>query len=96
MATCYGAEAVGLPECGSLEVGKRADFVVVDPEAMTTLPSPDPVSAAVYALTPAAVRSVWIDGSCVARDGRVLAWDRPETVAGVRGSLERLLERAEL
>ncbi len=93
MATVSGAEAVGLPEAGSLQVGHQADLVVVDPSAIAALPTADPVSAAVYSLTPAAVTSVWIGGDCVVRDGQVMGWDLAETISGVQTSLERVLKR---
>jgi cytosine/adenosine deaminase-related metal-dependent hydrolase len=96
MATVGGAQALGLTDCGSLAIGNQADLVVVEPDAMTALPSPDPVSAAVYSLTPAAVRSVWIGGDCVVRDGSVVGWSTPETVRGAKGALARVRERAQL
>ncbi len=96
LATRAGAEALGLDDCGWLVPGAQADLVVVDPNHVTALPSPDPISAAVYALTPAAVRSVWIAGECVAREGAVVGWDTAETVAGVRSAFARVRERAGL
>lgn len=96
LATVRGAEALGLTDCGSLQVGHQADLVVASPDALTALPSPDPVSAAVYSLTPAAVQSVWIAGDCVVRDGAVVGWDTAETVRGVREAAARVRERAQL
>ncbi len=96
LATRRGAEALGLDDCGSLQVGHQADLVIASPDALTALPSPDPVSAAVYALTPAAVRQVYVAGQCVVRDGAVVGWDTAETVAGVRGALARVRQRAGL
>jgi 5-methylthioadenosine/S-adenosylhomocysteine deaminase len=96
LATRRGAEALGLDDCGQLKVGHQADLVVVEPDALTALPSPDPVSAAVYALTPAAVREVYVAGDCVVRDGAVVGWDTADTVLGVRTALARVRARAGL
>ena len=49
MATIDGARAVGLEqEIGSIEVGKRADIVVIDHENAFMTPIHNPVSALVY------------------------------------------------
>jgi len=97
MATRRGAEALGLGAiCGSLTPGRAADLVALDPQALSTLPSPDPISAAVYAATPADVLGVWIDGERVVEGGRVLGWDEGETRAGVGAAFARVTARAGL
>jgi len=95
LATRHGAEALGLP-AGELSVGKLADLVVLDADDLAALPGHDPMSTIVYAMRPASVQSTWIAGECVARDGRVVGWDRADTVAGVRNALGRVLERVGL
>ena len=71
MATLGGAEAMGMAALiGSLEVGKKADFVLHDTylprlgAARSSTPSP----SWVFCAPPRGVPSVWIDG--VARDRR--------------------------
>ena len=50
MATRAGARTLGLEqEIGSIEVGKRADVIVVDRERTHQTPGPDPYSTLVYA-----------------------------------------------
>lgn len=93
LATAKGAEALGL-NSGRLEVGRPADLVLLRPDLPEVLPSPDPASAMVYAMSPASVDSVWVDGQALVRGHRVLAWDWDETVAGVRASLARVRARA--
>ena len=97
MATVGGADATGLGDvCGSIQVGKRADFVVVNPDHPTICPQDDPVVAAVYSMSPAAISSVWIDGEAVVRDGVVLGWDAQETATGAREAISRVRGRAGL
>ncbi len=63
MATINGARALGLEhEIGSLEVGKKADLVVIDLDRLHTTPAINPVSTLVYAATGGEVDTVVVDG----------------------------------
>ena len=95
MATADGARALGLAgEVGSLEAGKRADVIVVDLDRLHTTPSPDVVSALVYAATPSDVRTVIIDGRILVGEGRLLLLDESEVRAEARREGEALARRA--
>lgn len=98
MATINGARAAGVDELvGSIEVGKRADLIVLDASAPVMLPSYDPLSTLAYATSRAEVRHVFVDGTMVVRDGAVeqtpidlphrvsVLADRVEAFLGVRG-----------
>jgi 5-methylthioadenosine/S-adenosylhomocysteine deaminase len=70
MATIDGARAVGLEaEIGSIEVGKKADIVVLDYNNAFMTPIHHPVSAIVYSALGNEVTTVMIDGEFVLRDG---------------------------
>jgi 5-methylthioadenosine/S-adenosylhomocysteine deaminase len=77
MATIGGARAIGMEhELGSLEVGKRADLVVVDATGPAWVPrSPDPVLQLIWASDGRAVRHVVASGRVVVRDGRCTTVD---------------------
>ena len=77
MATIGGARAVGMAhELGSLEVGKRADVVVVDARGPAWVPrSPDPVLQLVWAGDGRSVRHVVASGRLIVRDGRCTTVD---------------------
>jgi 5-methylthioadenosine/S-adenosylhomocysteine deaminase len=76
MATAGGAEALGLDDLvGTLEVGKRADLLVVEGDFLDALPALDPVFIVSRCATGRDVRSVVVDGSVVVRDGRLLTVD---------------------
>jgi len=77
LATLGGARALGLEaELGSLEVGKKADLVLVDMSAAHALPvSPDIVSTLVFATQSRDVTDVIVDGRVVVRNRRVLTMD---------------------
>jgi 5-methylthioadenosine/S-adenosylhomocysteine deaminase len=86
MATIDGARAVGLEdEIGSIEVGKKADIVVVDHDTPWMAPAHHPVSALVYSALGHEVSTVMIDGRFVMRDGVVTSVDE----AAVRREAQR-------
>lgn len=71
LATLGGARVLGMEgKIGSLEVGKRADVVVVrrDHPSVTTVT--DAYSALVYSCSGRDVRDVWIEGKNIVREGR--------------------------
>jgi len=75
-ATIKGAQALGLAEkVGSLEVGKKADFVVLDMRAVHLQPWHNPVSAVVYACTGRDVEMVVVDGKTVVEKGVLVTMD---------------------
>jgi 5-methylthioadenosine/S-adenosylhomocysteine deaminase len=76
MATIDGARAVGLAhEIGSIEVGKKADIIVIDCDNAFMTPIHNPVSALVYSALGNEVRDVIIDGAFTMRDSIVTTVD---------------------
>jgi len=72
MATIDGARAVGLEaQIGSIEIGKKADLIVIDYENAFMTPIHNPVSAIVYSALGHEVSTMIIDGRFVMRDGVV-------------------------
>jgi len=67
LATITGAEAIGMAgEIGSLEVGKRADVVVLDATGAASTPSaPDPVLGMIWGSDGRAVTDVIASGRVV-------------------------------
>lgn len=81
MATIEGAEAVGLgDETGSLEAGKKADFIAIDLKKPSMLPvyvTPmrNMVPNLVYSARGDEVALSAVDGKVIYRDGKILAVD---------------------
>jgi 5-methylthioadenosine/S-adenosylhomocysteine deaminase len=72
MATMGGAQALHLDHLiGSLEVGKRADVVVVATDSMSMFPMHNPWSALVYGASPRDIDTVLVDGR-ILMENRVL------------------------
>ncbi|MET0968955.1 MAG: amidohydrolase [Tardiphaga sp.] len=81
MATVEGARAIGQPETGSIEVGKRADLITVDATQPHLAPLFDPEKALVYSARGGDVRDAMIDGRFVMRDRKVLTVDESTLLA---------------
>ena len=82
MATVTGARALHLErQIGSLEVGKKADLIVVDTSAAHATPMYDVYSAIVYSLKSSDVRTTVIGGKVVMEDRRMLTLDEPAILA---------------
>lgn len=80
MATIQAAHALGLGDItGSLEVGKRADILLIDPTAPNMTPAYDPYSTLVYAAHSENIHSSMINGAWVMRDRKLLRIDVEET-----------------
>ena len=75
--TIEGAKALGLDnKIGSLEAGKQADFIAIQPKGRLHLyPLENMLSHLVYAVKGSDVQDVYIAGQQVVRDGQVLTVD---------------------
>jgi 5-methylthioadenosine/S-adenosylhomocysteine deaminase len=96
IATIEGAKALGLEkEIGTLEIGKRADVMVVDLKGLHSSPSSsDAVSALVYSAQTSDVQSVVIDGQLVMRDRQLLTLDERSVVRDANQERAELMKRA--
>lgn len=95
MATRGGAVALGLDaEIGSIEVGKRADIVLLDGHTPTLAPIHDPYGQVVYAATGREVCDVWIDGVRVVQQGQVMSADAGAICTEAERAAQELLTRA--
>lgn len=66
MATLNGAIAMGMDDrIGSLVVGKQADFIAIDFDAIETAPLYDPASQLTYTNVGHNVSHAWIAGECL-------------------------------
>jgi 5-methylthioadenosine/S-adenosylhomocysteine deaminase len=97
MATREGAKTLGLDDqIGSLEVGKRADVIVVDRDRPHLAPSPDPYSTLVYAARGSDVRWTIVDGEVLVDDFAPVRIDRAHLAAAARAAARELVARANI
>ena len=94
MATIGGATAVGLGHLiGSIEVGKRADLVVLRTDAPHWTPMTNVLSNLVYAASGADVDTVIIDGRVVMEGRRMRTMDETAVLAEARERAAALFQR---
>ncbi len=95
MACRDGSKAFGQPDLiGSLEVGKKADIVLVDLDSPFAMPVHKVPSALVYNLGSCAVDTVLVDGKILMEDKEIKVVDEKAVLAEAREACARLFERA--
>jgi 5-methylthioadenosine/S-adenosylhomocysteine deaminase len=96
MACRGGAATFGQPDLiGSVEVGKKADLVLVDLDSPFMMPVHKVPSALVYNGRASQVDTVIIDGKIVMRNKEITIIDEKAVLARVRVVAAKLFERAE-
>ncbi len=94
MATINGATALGMEkEIGNIEVGKKADLVLVDMKAPHLTPYRNPVSHLVYSAEGSDVSTVICNGQILMREREVLVLDEVEVMRMAESAAEDLLSR---
>jgi len=58
-----------------LQIGKRADVITIDRDALSLQPWHDPLAGLVYAVRGLDVQEVWVDGYQRVAQGKLLADD---------------------
>ena len=93
MATIDGARVLGFEELtGSLEVGKRADLIVIDINKPHLIPMYNPYSHIVYAASGHDVIHSIIDGRIVMEDRRLLTLDVEDIIGRSKEKSKKVRE----
>jgi 5-methylthioadenosine/S-adenosylhomocysteine deaminase len=91
MCTIEAARSLGLEEItGSLEVGKKADIIVLDTKKPHLTPMYNPASHLVYSARGSDVKTTIINGDVVMEDGRLLSLDLEKTMDDIRKIAESI------
>lgn len=97
LATLGGARTLGREsELGSVEAGKKADFILFDPLSPWSAPVYDPVSTLTYACSPDNIKAVVIDGKVVLEDGHMTTVDEEKVIREAQRLGARLVEKSGL
>ncbi|MGV2644808.1 amidohydrolase family protein, partial [Clostridium perfringens] len=90
MATIGGARVLGMSEdVGSIEIGKKADLVLIETKSVNMQPIYDYYASIVYSANPSNVDTVVVDGKVVVRDKILLS----EEFTEIRKNLMSLKEK---
>ncbi|KAH8433547.1 uncharacterized protein LDX57_011182 [Aspergillus melleus] len=97
MATINGARALGLEDLvGSLETGKKADFVAINTEKSQLQPCLNPVSNVVYVATGRDVDVVVVDGQLLVETGELLTMSEHQILKEAKKRVSDVIQRAGL
>lgn len=80
-ATIGGARAVRNPKVGVLEVGRKADILVLDTQRIHLVPAMRIVSAWIHNGQPSDIEAVMVDGRFVMRNRRITTMDEDRIIA---------------
>jgi 5-methylthioadenosine/S-adenosylhomocysteine deaminase len=93
LATIRSAQALHLDrEIGSIEVGKRADLVIIERDDLHQIPLYNVYSDLVYATKASDVLTVIINGRLVMRDRKLLTLDEASIKEGARVFREKVMK----
>jgi 5-methylthioadenosine/S-adenosylhomocysteine deaminase len=97
MATIDGAKALGWSdEIGSLELGKKADFVLFDLDHHEWTPYADPLQALVWSVSAASISETWVAGKRLFAESRVATIDESALRAEARERATAIVARSGL
>ncbi|KAL6246760.1 hypothetical protein RBB50_006067 [Rhinocladiella similis] len=106
MATINGAKALGLEkEIGSLEVGKKADFVILDTSGLHCAPFDsrqileggiDPITVVVFSCSGADVDKVVIDGELLVDSGKLVKFDERKIREDAQRTIRRIRNKSDV
>lgn len=97
MATINGAKCALLDkEIGSLEVGKKADMIILNPNTIHSLPMHNPIGNIVYAMSSENIESTICDGKWLMKEKEILVLDESKLLDKVKEQAKKIREKANI
>ena len=91
MATIEGAEVLGLQdEIGTIEVGKKADIIIIDTKNLRFTPENDVATTLVYSSNGSDVLTTIVDGQVLMENKKFLYSDEEEVKSHLVQNSKRL------
>jgi cytosine/adenosine deaminase-related metal-dependent hydrolase len=90
-ATAGGAAALGRDDIGRLAQGAKADIVLVDLKNPFMMPARDPLRSLIYTAADRAIRDVYIAGTQVVQNGKILTIDHAAALDALTEAQQRML-----
>ena len=92
MATIEGAEVLGLQnEIGTIEIGKKADIIVINTTDLRFVPENDIATTLVYAANGSDVLTTIVDGNVLMENKKFLFSDETQVKEHIKQNAKRLL-----
>lgn len=97
MATINGAKALGMEnETGSLEVGKKADIVLLNLKSPSLVPENNLIAALSYSANGSETEKVFVDGKLIVDNGKVITMSADKVYEEINKIIVRMkLDRKE-
>ena len=97
MATINGAKCALLErEIGSLEVGKKADLIILNPNTIHSLPLHDPIANIVYTMSSENVESTMCNGKWLMKNREILVLNESDLIEQVKIKSEEIKTKAKI
>ena len=95
MATINGARCALMEnEIGSLEIGKKADIIILNSDTIHSLPVIDPVANIVYAMGSENIESSMCNGRWWMKNREILFLDEKELLKKIKIQNEKIMNKA--
>jgi len=97
MVTINGAKCALLErEIGSLEVGKKADLIILNPNTIHSLPLHDPIANIVYTMSSENVESTMCNGKWLMKNREILVLNESNLIEQVKIKSEEIKAKAKI
>lgn len=97
MATVHGAKCALLEkEIGSLEVGKKADLIVLNPNTLHSLPLHDPIANIVYTMSSENVESTMCNGQWLMKNREILVLNEAKLIEKLKEKAAEIKKKAKI
>ena len=95
MATLNGAKCALMEDTiGSLEVGKKADMIILNGNDIHSLPMHNPIGNIVYSMTSQNVESTICNGKWLMKEREIVVLDEAELLEKVKLQAQKIREKA--
>lgn len=95
LGTIMGAKVLNKDkEIGSIEIGKKADLVIIETESVNMFPVFDPYSAIVYSANASNVDTVFVNGKCLVKNKKLVNVDLQNIKNDLKNNMSQFEKKA--
>ena len=95
LGTIVGAKVLNKDkEIGSIEIGKKADLVIIETESVNMFPVFDSYSAIVYSANASNVDTVFVNGKCLVKNKKLVNVDLQSIKNDLKNNMRQFEQKA--